>query len=459
MTSTELIPPVGSPPNAQDSEREVLSAAVWRAKDYSLVEAQVSAEDFWHPMHREIWQGMTAMLTAGTPIEPITVMNRFQDRGTALATRVVEICSNQFAGSANLEWHLRRIEEASIARNLQEQLMRGHQRAVADWDAGDLGVGALEIADEVIDALRIVQGMRTRESETIDFLDLVRRVIPEEDWVVPDLIARGERCLLTAAEGWGKSTLIRQMAACIAAGLHPFELTPIPARRVLVYDAENPASINTVEWGGLEDRLANFGQHGFVPERGQLQIREIGPCNLLQAKEASHFYDVIDQVRPDIIFVGPLYQLFEGNPNDEEPAKKLARVLDRGKAICNSALVIEAHTPHQEQVRILRPFGASLWKRWPEFGLCLHDDGSAAGQTGQALADAMIARSSDLTPWRGSRSAGRHWPFHLAHGANLPWEVVRAPAIDPRFGLRPPEDVDEPDEEPPPPDLQEAFEI
>jgi hypothetical protein len=43
-----------------------------------------------------------------------------------------------------------------------------------------------------------------------------------EDWVIPGLLAREDRLILTGAEGLGKMMLLRQIAVCAAAGLDPF---------------------------------------------------------------------------------------------------------------------------------------------------------------------------------------------------------------------------------------------
>ncbi len=45
--------------------------------------------------------------------------------------------------------------------------------------------------------------------------------------------------MLSAAEGVGKSTFMRQFAVLSAAGIHPFAFKPMKPTRVLVVDAEN----------------------------------------------------------------------------------------------------------------------------------------------------------------------------------------------------------------------------
>lgn len=443
MSDEDLLP-FNDVPNVLDSEFEVLSLSIWDAEVLKRARGMLSLDDFYSPIYREIWAAMVAMEDRQTPVTPLTVIQQFTKRGGAFTDAITNMSTNRLGDARGLDYHCAKIEEATIARDLQSTLIQFNQRAGADWSAGDLRIGASSVADELVETLRVVQGMRpANRHHEIDVLDLVRREIGVDDWVIEGLIAKGERMLLTAAEGWGKSTLFRQMAACIAGGVHPFTLEVMQPKRALVIDAENPSTVNTVEWGKMIDLLATMGQAGRVPDRGQLIIEEIGPCNLLEPKQAARVLDLVDRVRPDVIFVGPLYQLFEADPNDEAPAKILARVLDKARMMNNSALIVEAHTPHTDHIEILRPFGASLWKRWPEFGFCLHDDGTTKGLKGDELNRAMAMRESYFTAWRGSRSAGRAWPGHLSAGRVLPWEVVRQF----RQAQEPPQDLDEP---PPP---------
>ncbi|MCL5460050.1 AAA family ATPase, partial [Loigolactobacillus coryniformis] len=60
------------------------------------------------------------------------------------------------------------------------------------------------------------------------------------DWLVPGFLERGDRLIVTAGEGGGKSTWLRQTALQVACGVHPWDPNVIvPARNVAIIDLEN----------------------------------------------------------------------------------------------------------------------------------------------------------------------------------------------------------------------------
>jgi replicative DNA helicase len=109
----------------------------------------------------------------------------------------------------------------------------------------------------------------------------------------------------------------------------------------------------------------------------------------------------IEAWKPRLLVIGPHYQMCGGDPNAEEPARAAARVLNKARDIAKMAMVIEAHQPHgnAEYGPPERPYGASLWTRWPEYGLCLKE---VPGGTGLF----------NLKQWRGARGDGT-WPERL----------------------------------------------
>ncbi|MDP8958289.1 MAG: hypothetical protein M3N51_03605, partial [Actinomycetota bacterium] len=82
--------------------------------------------------------------------------------------------------------------------------------------------------------------------------------------------------------------------------------------------------------------------------------------------------------------------------------RAVAGHLDRLRASYGVALLLEAHSPYGSGGSgPRRPYGGSLWSRWPEFGL-------------------HLAESGVLSHWRGARDE-REWPSALTRGGEWPW--------------------------------------
>lgn len=225
---------------------------------------------------------------------------------------------------------------------------------------------------------------------------------PEYDWLIPGLLERQDRLIVTGGEGKGKSTLLRQIGVQVAAGIHPFTLDPITPARVLYLDLENPRRL--VRRALRPMRLSagtNLSRGYFTPV-----IWSEG-LDLRTPQDQIRLGDLIELVTPDLLITGPSYKLASGDPTTEEHARHVAGTIDRFRAMFGFALILEAHQPYAATPgsrRAERPYGASLWSRWPEFGLHLADDGA-------------------LTHWRGARDE-RDWPKALERGGEWPWTAI-----------------------------------
>jgi hypothetical protein len=225
------------------------------------------------------------------------------------------------------------------------------------------------------------------------------------DWLVRGLLERRDRLILTGREGGGKSTLLRQICVQLAAGLHPFTLEPINPLRVLLVDLENSEAHTRRQLRPL--RIAAGDR--YKPEPGlHLRIRPEG-LNLLDLVDAGWLAELAAAIRPDVLVTGPIYKLAGGDPTEEKTARHVALWLDRIRTETGCAVLLEAHAPYASNgsKRPERPYGASLWSRWPEFGLFLSPEGH-------------------LRHWRGARDE-RDWPAALQRGGAWPWTVVTRP--------------------------------
>ena len=235
------------------------------------------------------------------------------------------------------------------------------------------------------------------------------------DWLVPGLLERGDRLMLTGFEGLGKSTLTQQLAITIAAGLHPFTFEPIEPRRVLYVDCENGERYLRRKLRPLKDAAELKGRP--VAEGDAWRIIHKPRGLDLAGDDAAWLLERVTLHAPDVLFIGPMYRLHAGDPRDEVPARKIAKALDDARVQSGCAVVIEAHAGHGNGLdRSVRPFGASLWMRWPEFGFGIRP--TTDGGFG----------SVEFMPWRGPRDE-RQWPQRLDRGTLWPWAGYRSDGI------------------------------
>lgn len=233
------------------------------------------------------------------------------------------------------------------------------------------------------------------------------------DWIVPGLLERGDRLILTGFEGLGKSMLTRQMAVCMAAGIHPFywEKEQPPAR-VLYIDCENSERQSRRKFRPLAHASVRY--HHRVPDGWLRLIHRPEGIDLTRDEWAQWLMERVTAHKPDVLFVGPFYRLHNANMNEELPARKTCAVLDRVRTAADCVLITEAHAGHGEQGlnRSLRPTGSSLLLRWPEFGLGLRPAGTRM-EAGRPV-------DVEVVHWRGGRD-DRNWPGYLTKGHETEW--------------------------------------
>lgn len=235
----------------------------------------------------------------------------------------------------------------------------------------------------------------------------------EYDWLIPGLLEKGERVIVVAAEGVGKTMLARQVAICSAAGISPFTLQKMKPIRTLTVDLENPEKIirRTGRQIVNESRKANFTSR----IDAQLVIKPSG-LNLLTVADRQILERHIEAVEPELLVMGPLYKSFvdPGGRTSEAIAVEVAKYLDEIRTIYGCAMWLEHHAPLGTSMttRDLRPFGSAVWSRWPEFGISLTPDVTATEPY-----------TYDVKHFRGARDE-RQWPTKIKRGKRFPFQAV-----------------------------------
>lgn len=388
------------------AEQAVLRIAIENPDQCGVLFARYPAREFAGP-NRLVAEAVNALHVRRQPIDALLVNAELQRRGTLGRVGPAYVHDLPIAISELLDGYLDELVRALRLRRLSAVGAQLSARAEADGaDPGEVARLMVSSGQAVLDAQEADGDITT---QTLG--EFLAGEDPEYDWVVPGLLERADRLILTGSEGLGKSTLFRQMAVTVAAGVHPFTGKHIRPQVALYVDCENGPSHMRRKLRGLAIQARQYG--GGADRTMFVEGKHEG-LDLTRGPDAAWLVRTVSAIQPAVLFTGSLYKMFEADPSKEEPARAVAAVLDRCRAAANCAVVIEAHSGHgtgMDGKRNVRPNGSSLWLRWPEFGYGIRP---GKGMTPQN-------RFVDFVGWRGDRDE-RSWPKHLQAGGVWGWQ-------------------------------------
>lgn len=403
------------PPHDRDAEESVLGAMLLTRPVRDEMFNTLAPADFFFPIHGGLFQVMYDLDQEGRVADRLVLRDRMTLAGYDIAEQDILRLQGAAPIGGYASAHASIVLRLAIARRT---LLVLDDAAKAAWAGNTEAAGAaLERAHEVLSA------PFDDVADPVDALDLATED-HNLDWVVRGLLARHEIVLIVAEPGSGKTTLLNQFAACCAAGLHPWTRIEIPKRRVLVFDFQDSR--------GSRGRSVQHMLHlaGGRIERGWLgyELRTQG-IDLTTRADQRWFEGKVAKYQPDIVIAGPLYNMVAGGPQrskqSEETAQLAASFLAEMTVRRNCSMLVEAHAPHGEELRVR---GSKLWEDWAGWGFGL----KASYQAG--------ARQYDVVRFRGDRETGRQWPeqYVQGHPGHWPWEVpVDKLPPDPTGGTEP----------------------
>lgn len=401
---------VATAPSDRNAEQALIAAAMAAPATVDLIAGMVRPGDFYWPVHETLWRTVLGLRQAGKPVHPTTVQAELARTGElARVSETLVACTVDAPPAATAEHMAGVVRNLAACRSLID-IGRGltQQATLARDDAATI------LARAETELHRVPMDDNHRALDTLlDFDEFLAQDVPQDSWVIPHRLARGERLIITAGEGVGKSTLTRQIAVCAAAGLDPFDATRIEPQTVLVIDVENPLPILHNRFAALRRAVAGQGVR-IDPRRLWIDRRPEG-LNLGSPADRLWLQRRALSVNPSLIVIGPVYKLYVGGAStrEEDLARQVTVVIDQIKTEVDAAVVLEHHAPHTQpgaKHRDLRPIGSSLWMRWPEFGMGLRP-------VDMTRTDRVV----ELEPWRGNRDV-RQWPVRLRSGSHgMPW--------------------------------------
>lgn len=380
------------------AERAVLAACLDSEISRTQARKIIGGTDFEHPIHELLWNTIGILERAGKAVTPITVAAVISDKRQAgeIMTLLPELVTMP-VGPESVISHAEIVRAWSIRRRLHQEGIRITQRSLAP------NLNPASFAAESVTRLTNVRDSGLPDTTSaITLGELLAEPDDEPDWLIPGLLERRDRLMLTGVEGGGKSHLLRQIAINAAAGLNPFDATKIKPISAVIIDAENTPQQVKRRSRPLADWCSKYGLAPY--ERVTIDCKN--RMDLTADRSLAEIHQLLDATQPDLVVIGPLYRLIPRALQSDDEATPLLAALDtiRDRGI---ALLIEAHAGHatgEHGRRQMRPRGSSALLGWPEFGYGLVPDGPGY---------------AELKPWRGDRDA-RCWPDSLRRDPSSP---------------------------------------
>lgn len=188
---------------------------------------------------------------------------------------------------------------------------------------------------------------------------------PQTDELLGSLVVRGQRIVIGAHTGEGKTTIALQLVRAIVAGADFLDWKGAAGCRALVIDAEQ--GLKTIKRRLREVGLDSSDDVDYVRVPDGLELdRDEAQISALER--------LLEEGRYALVLVDPLYKLHGGNSNDEREAVNLMRRFDRWRERFGFALPLPVHLRKPipgEKFSIHDVFGSSAYVRGAEVVLGL----------------------------------------------------------------------------------------
>ena len=229
-------------PHSIEHEQCVLGAMRLSPNAAAHALAELATSDFFRPQHQEIFEAASRLMQAGQPIEVHAMRAELERAGRIKQAGgpvyLVELTAI-VPTAANARYYVGHVQELGTKRAAIEAVIR----------IGEMGYNASTTAEDLIAAVEDTsRRLRRLTDDGITDLSTLASFVDEADedydWLIPGVLERMDRVVVVASEGAGKTTLARQVAVMLAAGVHPFSpTTEIRPVRSLYGDLENPPAL------------------------------------------------------------------------------------------------------------------------------------------------------------------------------------------------------------------------
>lgn len=295
------------------------------------------------------------------------------------------------------------VRDAANRRRLESTLNRALSMSV------NMNRDVDEIMSTLLTDLGTTQAHMSSGLSVVDFDEVFNAEDDLRPWIMPNMLRTNERMIITGPEGGGKSVLVAQLCLGASMGVNTLSagFDKHEPLRVLMLDVENDR---------LQVRNNMRKVYPVLKEmndvKPSIEWVDIQHIDLADPVEQQKVIRLAKERQPHLMYMGSLYRLAPEGDKVDTAFTNISRTVDQIRAETGASVLLEAHAGHglSNDRNGMRPYGSSMWMRWPEFGFGM----VRHNQSGNI----------QLKNWRGHRSDDRQWPAGLRRGSVLPWQPI-----------------------------------
>ena len=242
-------------------------------------------------------------------------------------------------GFAAISAALHQVNEEQCIPPLDDGDVRRIAQSVCRYEADDPVVKQFEKGER--DPVYDEEGHLQHRFDVLPIADLYAKEEPGYQPLLGPFVMRGLRTLIGARTGEGKSTFVMHMVKAIVHGEEFLGYEGIGANddgeapQVLIIDAEQ--SLPDIQRLAEECDLTESRDVHYIMAPDGLDLAE-------GTHDAAEIEQILEELRPDILVLDPLYKSHRGDSNDEREAVDFMRLLDRWRSEYGFALILPVHT-------------------------------------------------------------------------------------------------------------------
>lgn len=380
-------------------EMALLYIAAWHGGDEVFY--QVTVDDF-SPGEMQELAAMMERGWAENNLTPAWIKDESIRLGRPSGNLVSSVLTMHPMASAT--YYANRLRNESMRRHLSSAAIRMQHKL-------DHGHDPLDALQQMKDDIASMPTVESTNDDTWTLHDLMQLQEEQQEFTIPNLLARNERLVLTGSEGGGKSVFIYQMLTGAAFGVDTFLRERYEPKRVLFLDVENSDFQQAHNLRKIVPHLQEIAPD-VQPEWRSLKRRVV---DLLATRDRADVIARAVHYAPEIMYIGTAYKLASTSDDAHRSVRAIQTTVDKIREEVGCSVIIEHHAPHgfnNDRGGNMRPEGSSMWLRWPDFGY------------GLKRIDTPNGKVVKLLGWRGDRVRGRQFPAGLREGAVMPWMPI-----------------------------------